>query len=177
MAGYRPCKCVYCGKPLDRNLEEWEQAPSNRYAHKSCYDKRQEEIQEQKTEREYKAKIHEKVQEVCGIQYVKSRVDKQLKEFIDKGMTTEKLYKALEYWYDVKKSDPAAAHGGIGILPYIYEESDKYWARRAAIKDNNSNVNKESLETSLIVQQALPRQCNHKEKIIKPKRKTFFMLD
>ena len=39
MAGYRPCKCVYCGKPLDRNVEEWEQAPSNRYAHKSCYDK------------------------------------------------------------------------------------------------------------------------------------------
>lgn len=173
---YRPCKCVYCGKALDRNTEEWEQAPGNRYAHKSCYDKKQEEIQEQKTEREYRAKIHEKVQEVCGIQYVKSRVDKQLKEFIDKGMTAEKLYQTLEYWYDVKKSDPEAAHGGIGILPYVYEESEKYWARQAAIKENNSNVNKENVETSLIIQQALPRQCNHKERIVKPKRKVYFDL-
>lgn len=173
---YRPCKCVYCGKALDRNTEEWEQAPGNRYAHKSCYDKKQEEIQEQKIEREYKAKIHEKVQEVCGIQYVKSRVDKQLKEFIDKGMTAEKLYQTLEYWYDVKKSDPEAAHGGIGILPYVYEESERYWARQAAIKENNSNVNKENVETSLIIQRALPRQCNHKERIVKPKRKVYFDL-
>lgn len=173
---YKKCKCLYCGEPLDRNTEEWEQVPGNRYAHKSCYDKKQEKIQEQKKEREYKAKIHKKVQEVCGIQYVKSRVDKQLKEYIEKGMTAEKLYQTLEYWYDVKKSDPEAAHGGIGILPYIYEESEKYWARQAAIKENNSNVDKESLETSSIVQQALPRQCNYRERISKPKRKVLFNL-
>lgn len=177
MTVYRPCKCVYCGKTLDRNTEEWEQAPSNRYAHKTCYDKKQKELQEQKTEREYRAKIHEKIKEVCGIQYVKTKTEKQIKKYLEEGMTAVGIFKALEYWYDVKKSDPAEAKGGIGIVPYIYGESEKYWARQTAIKENNSNVNKENLEISLIIQQALPRQCNHKEKIIKPKRKTFFMLD
>lgn len=177
MAGYRPCKCVYCGKPLDRNVEEWEQAPRNRYAHKSCYDKRQEEIQEQKTEREYKAKIHEKVQEVCGIQYVKTKTEKQLKTYLQEGMTAEQIYKALEYWYDVKKSDPAEAKGGIGIVPYILGQSEEYWNKQANIKAQNDNTNEELVNDYLSMQDILPRQCNHKERIVKPKRKTFFMLD
>ena len=177
MAGYRPCKCVYCGKPLDRNVEEWEQAPSNRYAHKSCYDKRQEEIQEQKTERKYKAKIHEKNKEVCGIQYVKTRTEKQIKEYLKEGMTAKNIYKTLEYWYDIKKQDPAEAHGGIGIVPYVYHQAMEYWQKQKIIGTQNDIIDDDTINGYLNIQESLPRQCNHKERIVKPKRKTFFILD
>ena len=177
MTVYRPCKCVYCGETLDRNTEEWEQAPSNRYAHKTCYDKKQKELQEQKTEREYRAKIHEKIKEVCGIQYVKTKTEKQIKKYLEEGMTAVGIFKALEYWYDIKKSDPAEAKGGIGIVPYIYHDSNLYWEKQNAIKAQNTNTNDDLIEDYLTIQDSLPRQCNHKERIVKPKRKTFFMLD
>lgn len=177
MAGYRPCKCVYCGEALDRNTEEWEQAPGGRYAHKKCYEDKMLQTQEQKIEREYKTKIHEKTKEVCGIQYVKTKTEKQLKAYLQDGMTAQQIYKALEYWYDVKKSDPAGAKGGIGIVPYILGQSEEYWNKQASMKEQNNNTNEELIDDYLLMQDSLPRQCNHKERIVKPKRKTFFMLD
>lgn len=176
MGRYRPCKCVYCGEPLDRNTEEWEQIPSGRYAHKTCYDKKQTELQEQQTERKYKAKIHEKIKDVCGIQYIRAKVESQLKECLGKGMTAEDVFKALEYWYDVKKGDPAGAKGGIGIAQYIYPEAKAYWEKQAAMKVQNADADDNLIKDYLAVQNSLPRQCNHREHIVKPKRKTLFML-
>ena len=33
----------------------------------------------------------------------------------------------MEFYYIIKKNDPSKADGGIGIAPYIYDESKEYW--------------------------------------------------
>lgn len=174
---YKKCKCVYCGEPLDRNTEEWKPAPAGRYAHKKCFDDRQARLQEQQEEREYRSKIHEKVKEVCGIEYVKSRTEKQIKEYLSEGKTAKGIYKTLEYWYDIKHSDPSEAHGGIGIVPYVYGQAQKYWQDQTEKKQINAEIHDESVQIYLDIQKASPRQCNYKGKITKPKRRTIFKLD
>ena len=37
------------------------------------------------------------------------------------------MLKALVWWFDVKKNSIEAANGGIGILPYIYNDAKTYY--------------------------------------------------
>ena len=37
------------------------------------------------------------------------------------------MLKALLWWFDVKKNSVEAANGGIGILPYIYNDAKTYY--------------------------------------------------
>lgn len=40
------------------------------------------------------------------------------------------IYFALLYFYEIKKGNKDKSNGGIGIIPYIYEESRAYWYER-----------------------------------------------
>ena len=34
----------------------------------------------------------------------------------------------MKYFYEVKKGEWEKSHGGLGIIPYIYQDSLQYWA-------------------------------------------------
>ena len=64
-------------------------------------------------------------------------VNRQIKQYLSQGYTYEQIYNALVYWYEVKgKVDTDnVAHGGIGILKYIFNESEQYWAEIRSIQE------------------------------------------
>lgn len=65
------------------------------------------------------------------IKYDYKKAERQWKNFIKDGeMTSKGIYYALRYYYDIKKGDFSKANGGIGIVPYIYEDSCEYWVAR-----------------------------------------------
>lgn len=174
---YKLCKCVYCGESLDRNTEEWETTPNHRYAHKKCFDQKMQEKKEKQEIAQYKIKIHEKVQEVCGVSYVKTRTEKQIKQYLLEGKTAEGIYKTLEYWYDIKHGDPAEAHGGIGIVPYIYEEAIQYWNKQEHMKQTGMSIPQEQINQYVNSYNGLPRKCPPRAKVTKPLRTIYFILD
>ena len=45
-------------------------------------------------------------------------------------MTNKGILFALKYFYEVKHGDWEKGHGGIGIIPFIYNDSCAYWAAR-----------------------------------------------
>lgn len=55
------------------------------------------------------------------------KLQSQWKNFVKKKMTPKGIFFALKYFYEVQNNKPQAANGGIGIVPYIYEESAGYW--------------------------------------------------
>ena len=60
--------------------------------------------------------------------YVYARIQKQIKEFMDKyGYTYSGIHKALIYYYEVKGNSIEKANGGIGIIPYIYQNAFNYY--------------------------------------------------
>jgi hypothetical protein len=45
-------------------------------------------------------------------------------------MTNKGILFALKYFYEVKHGDWGKGHGGIGIVPFIYNDACAYWAAR-----------------------------------------------
>jgi hypothetical protein len=70
------------------------------------------------------------------------------------------MLKALKYFYEVKRNDISKANGGIGILPYCYQDAYNYYFSLWQAQQKN-NVN---------IEQYIPKEI---EIIIpSPKRKT-----
>lgn len=107
--------------------------------HKSCYD-RNEKIKNDPTaiaeNNEWFALLKDYLAKDLKVQINYPKLDSQWKSFLKKGLTAKGIYFAIKYFYDIKKN-PIDDTNGIGIVPYIYEESKKYWydleARRPGI--------------------------------------------
>lgn len=113
-------KCVYCNKNFDIDSEKYQKINSRRYAHLNCNE--QANISTDDIVRYAKQILKEKanVKLICI----------QIQKFINMGFTYNGIYYTLIYWYEVKKNSADKSMGGIGIVPYIYNEAKKYWADR-----------------------------------------------
>ena len=46
----------------------------------------------------------------------------------------------LVYWYEIKNAPLDKANGGIGIVPYIYEQAKEYYAKINEANSLNANI-------------------------------------
>lgn len=153
MSGYRPCKCCYCQRKLDRNVEEFIEV-NKRFAHKNCkvvYDN-----------------IHDYCRMKYGDNYFKSNIDKQIKEMTETGKTLAGIYKTLVWWYDIHGGDVAKAHGSIRIVNTVYGDAMDYYVKKEKAAQKNAGV---------IVQEQEPeRYTIHPTPLRKPKKIRLFDL-
>lgn len=91
-----------------------------------------------------------------------AKLDSQWNSFTKNGKTPKGIYFALKYYYGHLHNDPSKANGGIGIIPYIYEDGCRYWIERERIEHGIC----EKLE-----QQVMAKQTNIKTISIKPNKK------
>ena len=68
------------------------------------------------------------------VEYIKNlfgkpnpRVWKQLKEYKELGYSYSGMYKTLVWWFELKHGDIEKANGGIGIIPYVYDQACQYY--------------------------------------------------
>jgi hypothetical protein len=117
--------CVYCGERFNRDKEPTTQISARRYAHKHCA----EEHEENKSQEEKDLEALEKyIMHLFNEPYVNARVRKQLKEYKEQyQFTYSGMLKTLIYWYEIKGNSTEKANGGIGIIPYIYNDACKYY--------------------------------------------------
>lgn len=117
-------KCLYCGLTFDTETEEYAKPRTNRYAHKTCY------------EQHLQNRTKEEIDYELLLTYIKQkfgnnispRLWKQLKEYKDSGeYTYSGIYKTLFWWFEVKHHNVEDCNGGIGIVPYIYQDALKYY--------------------------------------------------
>lgn len=154
-------KCLYCGQVFDRNQEEYVKPNATRYAHKECYENRDEQTKE-------KENFNNKVKEYLGEYYEYNKVKRQLDKYVREGYELPHITRALEYFYDVQKNDAANSNGGIGIIPHIYEESISYWKKKESKKERYKNVKIEQPKDKVV---KLKRQ-----KVRKPLNIEYFEL-
>lgn len=116
-------KCFYCGQTFDANTEPFAKPRVNRYAHAACHDKA--ESNKTQEERDYEALV-EYIKALFG--NPNPRVWKQLKEYKDEyGYSYSGILKTLIWWYDIRHNDIEKANGGIGIVPYVYNDACDYY--------------------------------------------------
>lgn len=153
--------CLYCGKKFDRNTEEFVKPTARRYAHKSCYENRNEEDK-------IKDEIYRRCQRLYKENYNRRKIESQLEKYLANGLEIENILRSLEYFYNIKGGDKDQSQGGIGIVPYIYEEALKYYSTQ---KETQEKLESIKLEPQKKVFKQIKRQ-----KISKPINLDFFDL-
>ena len=123
MAAKHLVKCFYCSKMFDAASEPYTKPRANRYAHVAC-DKQANEHKTQE-EKDYEALV-EYIKHLFG--NPNPRVWKQLKEYKDVyNYTYSGMLKTLIWWFEIKHGDIEKANGGIGIIPYVYDQALQYY--------------------------------------------------
>ena len=132
------CKCVYCQNIFDRDKLPFVQISERRYAHKECADK----IQSQKTqdEKDYDA-LADYIEKLFGVGYISAKIAKQIKDMrTTYGYTYSGMLGTLMYWYEVRGGVLEKANGGVGIVPYKYDEAKEYYLKIQQANQINANI-------------------------------------
>lgn len=114
--------CKYCKKIFNKNQEEYVQLSNSIYAHLSCSEL---EAKREKTDAE---KLDDYIMNLFNYDYVPPRAKKQINQFIQEyNYTYSGILRTLVYFYEIKGGDREAAHDGIGIVPFVYQDAYNYY--------------------------------------------------
>jgi hypothetical protein len=117
--------CIYCKEKFDRDKVPTIQISARRYAHKECAEK--DEASKTQEQRDLEA-LEKYIMKLFDMPYVNARIRKQLKEYQEQyNYTYSGILKTLVYWYEIKGNSTEKANGGLGIVPYIYEQACQYY--------------------------------------------------
>ena len=130
--------CQYCKKKFDRDKEPFEEVRSRRYAHKECYENYQKSLSKEEKDlialKDYLKKTFPNL--------VPQKVNAQILKFKkDYGYTYSGMLKTLIYFYEIKKNNVEKMNGGIGIIPYVYNDAREYYMQLDKIKESNEQKN------------------------------------
>ena len=158
--------CAFCKKGLSKKDPDCVMLNNNKYVHKAC-----QELEEsrEKTDRE---KLEEYIKELFALSYIDPRVKAQIKKYIEEyNFTYSGMQKALYYFYEIKGGDKSKANGGIGIIPYIYQDAYNYHYNLWLAQQKNKDV-----EVQLYIPKVKEIVIQRPERKIK-KRDLFVFLD
>lgn len=132
------CKCVYCQNIFDRDKLPFVQISERRYAHKECADKFQ--SQKSQDEKDYDA-LADYIEKLFGVGYISAKIAKQIKDMrTTYGYTYSGMLGTLMYWYEVRGGVLEKANGGVGIVPYKYDEAKEYYLKIQQANQINANI-------------------------------------
>lgn len=130
-------KCPICNETFDANQEEYVMI-GRRYAHLRCKQSAQE--REEQTKRD-KAELETYIKELFKYQQLPEKVKRQIKQYTtENGYTYSGILKTLKYWFDIKNNNIEKANGGIGIVPWIYNDAYNYWRSIWEARERNKDI-------------------------------------
>ncbi len=117
--------CIYCKQQFNRDKEATHKISERRYAHQKCF----EEHEANKSQEEKDLDALEKyVMKLFDEPFVNARVKKQIKDFQQTyHYTYSGMLKTLIWWYEIKGNSTELSNGGIGIIPFIYQQACDYY--------------------------------------------------
>lgn len=119
-------KCTKCGLVFDRDKVPFVQVGSRRYAHEDC--------SEYITDIEDLTALENYIIEVLKIDHIDAKLRLQLNNYRDiQHFTYKGMLKALTYFHEVK-GNPIT---GLGIIPYVYEQANKYYTALWMLRQTN----------------------------------------
>ena len=117
-------KCPICGKDFDRDKIPSHQT-GRRYAHIECWARKQTMKTQDEKDRD---DLEEYVMNLFGLNVISPKIKRQIDSYHNEyKYTYTGIKKALIYHFEVKKGDIKQANGGIGIVPYVYEQARNYY--------------------------------------------------
>lgn len=147
MAKKHMVKCPICGKQFDAGAEPFIKIKT-RYAHEACYQAKENSKSEDEKEKD---KLFAYIEKTFGSTANYAYINKQLADYLKQGYTYRSIRKTLVYWYDIKHNSIEKSNGGIGIVPYIYQNALTYW--RGIWEAQQYNQSQEVVEIDIPVRE------------------------
>lgn len=139
--------CRVCNGEIDRNTTEegkdWIMRSKGWFYHKDCYDgwvAEKDNLHASKNNEEWLDYTWEFLTKEMLMEIDYPKFQKQWDSYLKKNMTAKGIYFSLRYYYDIQKAPRNKAKGGIGIVPYVYDEGCGYWVEREKEKKVFVNV-------------------------------------
>lgn len=131
-------KCPICNQQFDANVEPYVMINARRYAHKACA----EVADKNKTKEEKdKEQLENYIKNLFGISSITPKIRKQIDTFHkDKNYSYSGMYKTLRYHFEIKKGSLEKANGGIGIIPFVWNDALVYWRALWEAQQQNKDV-------------------------------------
>lgn len=116
--------CPVCNKKFDRDKTEFVKE-GRRYLHIECAQTAEERLSKEEKD---KRALNQYIMQLFGTEYVNPRIQTQIRKYTsENGFTYAGILMALKYFYEVRHGDIKKAHGGIGIVEYIYQDAKNYY--------------------------------------------------
>lgn len=159
--------CRICGNKFDMNAIQAVKIGNLRYAHLSCSpDKGEIMPLEEKTEEEQELeKLKEYIKNLLGDSYNHVLVSKQIKKYVkENNYSYSGILKSLKYFYEVQGNTTEKAMGGIGIVPYCYEQAKTYYFNMWLAQQKNISKNLDNYFIKEVTFEILPPKREIKQK-------------
>ena len=158
----RCCKQKFDAQPEGKD-KDWIMPSKNWYYHLTCYNdwaKKKNDVHSQADDDLWFGAMWDYLAKDIKIGPNFMKVKSQWDNFIKKGQTPKGIYFCIRYFYEVKKGDPKKSDGGIGIIPYIYQEGAAYW------------MNKEITDRGICarIEEQIKQAQNREKKVVKKTR-------
>lgn len=165
-------KCAICNKQFDANIEPFVKVNSRRYAHEKCALSEEEHKSKEQKDREA---LEAYILQLFKIEYINPKIRKQIDIYIKENKYTYTgIHKALVYFYEIKGNSIEKANGGIGIVPYVYQNAFNYYY---ALWEAQQKIE----QKVPIIQEYVPKvveiRIPNPERKVKKKRNLFSFLD
>lgn len=163
----RPVKCPYCEEKFDRDKVEFTQY-KKRYYHQECYEKTlEEEARKKYGEMDDGQKLSLYICNLYGYSKLPARVKIQINQMKkEHGYTDSGILKTLQYFFDFKGGSVSRGNGGVGIVPYIYEDAKEFYYKMYRAQEQNKGKNfKEMVEKTQEIKIKKPKRRQKKIKL------------
>ena len=120
--------CRVCKVEIDKEKDDWIMPSKNWYYHRKCYNDWKQSTPA--TDEEYRAFIYDFIARDLKVSYDYHMCKAQIDKFVKEGKTVKGIFFTFQYFYEIKHGDWNKGHGGIGIVPFVYNEACTYWVEQ-----------------------------------------------
>jgi len=118
-------KCPWCEEWFKTDeVENTYDKKLKRYFHDNCYKAYERELH-------HKEELKKYILNMFNYKGLGPKINSQIKKYrTELNFTYEGILKSLKYFYDIKGNSIEKANGGIGIVPYVYQEANNYYNKK-----------------------------------------------
>lgn len=158
--------CSICKQRFDRDKYQAVLVSSRRYAHATCAGTLSaEDAQKEKDRKD----LEDYIINLFNLEHMDGRITLQIQKYLQDHpeYTYSGIRRTLQYFYEIKRNPIEKANGGIGIVPWVYEEARRYYYNQWLLSQKNAEKD---------IQQYVPkvREITIKPPKREPKKKRIF---
>ena len=142
-------KCAICGETFDTNLVQAVKHGARRYSHATCEPDNKDFVpMEVKVEDKDLTELKDYIKKLYGNKANWILINKQIKDFQKEyGYSLSGMLKSLVWFYEIKGNSPEKSNGGIGIIPFAYQNAYNYYYDLFVAQSKNENKNVKEIIT------------------------------